>query len=352
MSLDRNKLNMTKGIAAPKIKRILVTGGAGFIGSALLPMLLEKQCEVRILDLLMYGPEPIKPWLDHPRLDVIQGDFRDMHVIQDAMQGVDAVVHLGAIVGDPACDLDPQVAIDVNLVATRLIADVAKASRVGHFIFASTCGVYGASDGTLDELSEMKPVTLYAQTKAAAEKSLLNKSDERFSPVILRFATIYGLSGRYRFDLVVNLLTAKALIDGVITIFGGNQWRAFVHVADAARVVMNILDSPTQAVRNEVFNVGSSQQNYTISQIGAMIQESIPEARIDHSVEEVDPQNYKVNCDKLQRALNYQAHWTVEQGIQQVIAAIQDGRVTDYRDARYSNLKFLSTYGMSAFENR
>jgi nucleoside-diphosphate-sugar epimerase len=332
------------------IKRVLVTGGAGYIGSALLPLLLSEGYQVRILDLLIFGQEPIKPWLNHSSLEIIQGDFRQAEVVTRAMQGVDAVIHLGAIVGEPACDLDEKIAFDINLVATKTVAEIAKDCRVGHFIFASTCSVYGASDRMLDELSEMKPVTLYARTKAAAEKALLHMAADRFAPVVLRFSTVYGLSGRYRFDLVINLLTAKAMVDGEITIFGGNQWRAFVHVEDAARSIVDVLGYPIQNVRGQVFNVGSNDQNYTISQIGTIIQQHVPTARIITSDDLIDPQNYRVNFQKIHKDLDYTARWTIEQGIQQVISAIHSGRVLDYKDARFSNLKFFSTSGMSLLE--
>ncbi len=336
---------------SPVINRVLVTGGAGYIGSALLPLLLRQGYQVRLLDMLIFGLDPIMPWLDHPNLELVQGDFRQVDTVARAMQDVDAVIHLGAIVGDPACDLDDKITLEVNLMATKMIAEIAKSRQVVHFIFASTCSVYGASDQVLDERSEMKPVTLYARTKAAAEKALLMMADDQFTPVILRFSTVYGISGRYRFDLVINLLTAKAMVDGEITIFGGNQWRAFVHVEDAARSIMDVLGSQPKIVRGEVFNVGSDEQNYTISEIGVIIQRQVPSARIITN-DLVDPQNYRVNFRKIQKILNYAPAWTIERGIQQVIEAISDGRVTDYKDASYSNLKFFSVSGIKLLERK
>jgi nucleoside-diphosphate-sugar epimerase len=332
------------------IRRVLVIGGAGYIGSALLPMLLEKGYQVRVLDLLIYGIDPIKPWLDHPRLEVIQGDFRQIDVVVSAMQEVDAAIHLGAIVGDPACALDETLTLEINLMATKLIAEVAKGCQVGHFIFASTASVYGASDQPLDEHSAMKPATLYAKSKAASEKVLLKMADELFAPVILRFSTVYGLSGRYRFDLVVNLLTAKAMVDSEITIFGGNQWRSFVHVEDAARAIMCVLDARLDAVRGEIFNVGCNEQNYSIAQVGSMIKSFIPTAKIVNKGDEVDVNNYRVNFHKIQRVLNFSTRWTVDQGIEQVIHAIRSGRVKDYKEAQYSNIKFLSGAGMEMLD--
>ncbi len=329
-----------------KIRHVLVIGGAGYIGSALLPRLLAQGYRVRLLDLLLYGPDPIIEWIDHPHLEILQADFRQIDRVVEAMQGVDAVIHLGGIVGDPACALDEELTTEVNVMATRMIAEVAKGSGVTHFIFASTCSVYGASDHILDEHSELNPVSLYARSKIASERVLMQMSDNRFAPVILRFGTIYGLSGRTRFDLVVNLLTAKALVDGEITVFGGDQWRPFVHVDDAAHVLLMVLQAPLDLVRNQVFNVGSNEQNYTIQEIGEIVHSLVPAAALVSRGEDADRRNYWVNFNKINRALNFTPKWTVEQGVQQVIQAIKSGKVGDYRDARYSNVKFLTEEGM------
>ncbi len=335
---------------APKIRRALVIGGAGFIGSSLVPRLLEQGYHVRVLDLLIYGNAPIQPWLEDPRLEVMPADFRQIDQVVNAMQDVDAVIHLGAIVGDPACALDEGLTTEINLMATRMIAEVAKGCGVRYFIFASTCSVYGASEQILDENSVLKPVSLYARSKAASEKVLLSMANDTFAPVILRFSTVYGLSGRYRFDLVVNLLTAKALIDREITIFGGNQWRSFVHVEDAARSIMSVLSAPVETVRGEIFNVGSDEQNYTISRIGEMIHGYVPGAAIINKGDEVDPCNYRVGFSKIRRALGFTPEWTVETGIEQVIEAVQSGKVRDYKEPQYSNIKFLTLEGITRLD--
>lgn len=334
----------------PRERRVLVIGGAGYIGSALVPRLLAEGYLVRVLDLLIYGKEPLQPWLDDLRLEVIQADFRQVDRVVSAMQEVDAVIHLGAIVGDPACALDEGLTTEINLMATRMIAEVAKGYGVRHFVFASTCSVYGASEQILDEHSAIKPVSIYASSKAASEKVLLQMADDTFAPVILRFSTVYGLSGRYRFDLVVNLLTAKALIDGEITIFGGNQWRSFVHVDDAARSIMHVLAAPGEVVRGQIFNVGSDDQNYTITQIGDMIHNYVPTATIINKGDEVDLCNYRVGFTKIRRVLGFHPEWTVERGIEQVIAAVQNGQVLDYKEPMYSNIKFLTLEGITRLD--
>lgn len=326
------------------VHRVLVIGGAGYIGSALLPKLLEQGYRVRLLDLLMYGTGPIAGLLDHPHLEVMQADFRQVDKVTEAMQGVDAVIHLGAIVGDPACALNEQLTIEINLMATRMIAEVAKGSGVERFIFASTCSVYGSGEEMLDECSLLNPVSLYARSKVASERVLLKLANSAgFAPVILRFGTIYGLSGRTRFDLVVNLLAAKAVVEGQITVYDGEQWRPFLHVDDAALALLQVLKAPLSLVRSQVFNVGSNRQNYTIHQIGDLIHSRVPGAKLlIQAGEPGDRRNYRVDFRKIHNVLGFEPRWTVEQGVEQVIEALRSGRVQNYRDAQYSNVRFLN----------
>ena len=332
--------------------RVLVIGGAGYIGSALIPKLLAKGYRVRLLDLLIYGTEPIEEIVHHPRLEIMQADFRQVDKVVEAMRNVDAVVHLGAIVGDPACALDEELTIEVNLMATRMIAEVAKGSNVSRFIFASTCSVYGANPAMLDERSSLNPVSIYARSKIASERVLSSMAGSSFGPTSLRFGTIYGLSGRTRFDLVVNLLTAKAMTERLITIFGGNQWRPFVHVDDAAEAVLRTIEAPMSLVRNQIFNVGSDEQNYTIQQVGEIIARLVPNSELVSEGSDTDTRNYKVSFAKLSKTLGFAPRWSIEQGVQQVIAAIESGAVLDYRDSKYSNVKFLGDEGASLLMRR
>ncbi len=327
-------------------RNVLVIGGAGYIGSALLPKLLAKGYRVRVLDRFIYGREPIQDVVGHPRLELVEGDFRHVERVVTAMHGMDAVVHLGAIVGDPACEVDHDVTLKVNLTATQMIAQVVKASGIRRFIFASTCSVYGADDEVLDERSEVKPISLYGKTKLAAERGLQSMADGAFTPTILRFATIYGFSGRTRFDLVVNLLAAKAKVDGQITVFGGGQWRPFVHVDDAALGVSEALEAPLSVVGNQIFNVGCDAQNYTIQEIGELVHEQVFTAELVCEDSLADRRNYRVSFRKIHDQLEFQPRWTVEEGIQQVIEAIAGGEISDYQDSKYHNVKLLRDSGM------
>lgn len=327
--------------AADGVGHVLVIGGAGYIGSALLPRLLDAGFKVRLLDLLLFGEEPIRKVLGHPNLELMQADYRQVDRLVTAMAGVDAVVHLGGIVGDPACSLDEELTTEVNLAYTRVIAEVAKGSGIKRFVFASSCSVYGASDEVLDETSRLNPVSLYARSKIASENVLFEMADGGFAPTMLRFGTIFGLSGRTRFDLVVNLLTAKALETGQITVYGGDQWRPFVHVDDAARAIQAVVEAPLDKVRNEIFNVGSNAQNATLGDVGRIVERLVPGSRYVDSGPDGDRRNYRVDFSKVTSVLGFQPTWTLEAGVRQVIDAVRSGRVQDYRDPMYSNVRFL-----------
>jgi len=324
-------------------KNILVIGGAGYIGSALLPKLLERGYNVRLLDLFIFGKSPIANIIHHPNLEIIENDFRKVDVVVRAMQNIDSVIHLGAIVGDPACALNEDLTVEINHLATRMIAEVARGYEVNRFIFASTCSVYGANDKILYEDSHLNPVSLYAQSKLASEESLLDMPNDDFSPIILRFSTIYGFSGRLRLDLVVNLLTCKAMMDnGNITVFGGDQWRPFLHVDDAALSVLRALEASSKLTKHQIFNVGSNEQNYTIQQIGEMINRLVPDSKVISEGNDSDRRNYRVNFDKIKKIMGFVPNWTVEEGVKQVIDIIKKGEIQDYNDPKYSNVKFLS----------
>jgi nucleoside-diphosphate-sugar epimerase len=323
-------------------KSVLVIGGAGYIGSGLLRKLLDKGYRVRLVDAFMFGEEPIASMIGHENLEIVRADFRQIDKVVESMRGMDAVVHLGAIVGDPACALDEDFTIEVNLMATQMIAECAKGFGIKKFIFASTCSVYGASDEVLNEKSHLNPVSLYARSKIACERILLEMQDEKFKPTILRFGTVFGLSGRTRFDLVVNLLTAKAIVDGKITVFGEDQWRPFVHVDDASLAVAMALEAPLEVTGGETFNVGADEGNYTLGDVGRLIQKFVPTAELIASGSDGDRRNYRVDFAKIKNLIGFKAQWTLEMGVKQVIQAFEQGKVEDYNAPQYSNVKLLS----------
>lgn len=332
---------LVAGVDDSKTGTVLVIGGAGYIGSALLPHLLDTHDKVKILDVFMYGKDTIAPYLDHPKLEIIEADYRKLEQLVSAMQDVDTIVHLGGLVGDPACAWNEALTVEVNLTFTRVIAEVAKASGIKRFVFASTCSVYGASDEVLDEESPLNPVSLYARSKIGSERVLQRLMSPEFAVTILRFGTIYGFSGRTRFDLVVNLLTAKAHVDGVITVFGGDQWRPFVHVQDAAKAVASVVNAPAPLVAGQVFNVGSEDQNATLGDVGRLVNKAVPSATYLDSGMDGDRRNYRVSFYRIRDVLGFKPDWTLEQGIRQVLDALRSSKVSDYRDPRYSNVASL-----------
>jgi nucleoside-diphosphate-sugar epimerase len=324
------------------IRNVTVIGGAGCIGSVLVRKLLDRGYQVVVLDALLYGDESIRELYDRDGFELVQGDMRNIEDVVRALQYTNAVVHLGALVGDPACSLDEKLTLEINLAATRMIAEAARGFGVQRFIFASTCSVYGASDQILDERSALNPVSLYARTKIGSERVLLTLNDDRFTPVILRLGTIYGLSPRPRFDLVVNLLAARAVCEKSIAIFGGDQWRPFIHVDDAAEAILKCLEAPLHTIKSQTFNVGSDEQNYRIAQLGDIIKELIPDVQVVHKGEDTDQRNYRVSFGKIQKHLGFTPRHTVADGILEIKAAIESGRIRDYRDAHHSNYKTLS----------
>ena len=329
--------------------RVLVIGGAGYIGSALVEKLLNSGKHVSVLDAMHYGEEPLTRVAGHPHLSLIREDFRHIEVLTRAMSGIGAVIHLGGLVGDPACAVDTDLTVDVNVTATKLIGEIAKACGAKRFIFASSCSVYGACDETVDETSHFNPQSLYARSKVASEAVLESLNSEDFSVTCLRFATVYGISGRTRFDLVVNLLCAKAVRDGVITVFGADQWRPFVHVDDVARAIALTLASPVDSVAGEVFNVGSDAQNYTLGQLAALIKAQVPEADIVSDDTFVDRRNYHVSFTKIRAQLGFEPAWTLERGIAQVISIVRSNQVGHYSLPAYSNVLYLKECGAKSF---
>ena len=322
-------------------ENVLVIGGAGYIGSVLVRKLLKRGYKVRVLDALIFGKSSLQDIIGHPDFQLQKGDFRNVEDVVESMQSIDAVIHLGAIVGDPACSIDDKLTIEVNLAAVRMLAEVAKGNKVSKFVFASTCSVYGASNNVLDENSLLNPVSLYAETKRQAEEVLLNMQSHDFAPTILRLATVHGFSYRPRFDLVVNLLAAKAIFENSITIFGGEQWRPFIHVSDVADAFIKVIEAPREIIAGEIFNVGSNRENYQIKEIGNIIKKLRPETIVHVDTASNDKRNYKVKFDKIRIILGFEPKITVREGILEIWNAIGEGKVKDYKLPQYNNYRFL-----------
>jgi nucleoside-diphosphate-sugar epimerase len=334
----------TANPADSRARPVLVLGGAGYIGSVLVHRLLERGNKVRILDSLLYGVDPIADVLNHPNLELIVGDCRNIADVIAGIRGADTVIHLAAIVGDPACEVDPQTTLEVNYAATRMLIEVAKGYGVRRFIFASSCSVYGETDEEMTEQSAVNPISNYARTKVESENALLAAQSDSFHPTILRFATVFGLGYRPRFDLVVNLLSAKAYQEGVVTVYNGEQWRPFIHVRDVAEGILTVLDSPIGRVGGEIFNVGDSRLNHTLTEVTEKIVRLLPHTRVDR-VENHDKRNYRVNFDKI-RGLGFTSNYDLEDGIHEMVSGLRDRTIADYTEARYHNERFIKTAGV------
>jgi nucleoside-diphosphate-sugar epimerase len=321
--------------------KVLVTGGAGYLGSVLLPELLGAGHGVRVLDSLMYTGESLLPVWSHPAFEFVRGDVRDRNAVRESVRGMDGIVHLAAIVGDPACSREPGAARAVNQEASeRLLEDAARAG-VRRFVFASTCSNYGKMadpTGYVDETAELRPVSLYAETKVAVERAILDgASGGELLPTSLRFATLFGVSPRMRFDLTVNEFTMELLTKKALVVFGEQFWRPYVHIKDAAAAIMAVLRAPDDAVDREVFNVGSTRLNYQKQQLVEMITPLVPDAAVEYVHRQEDPRDYRVSFEKIERKLGFTAAHTVESGIHEVASLVDAGVIADYSAARYRN---------------
>jgi nucleoside-diphosphate-sugar epimerase len=341
-------LGANSGSRVPDPFSVLVVGGAGYIGSVLVRKLLERGYRVRVLDRLLYGEESLAELYGVEGFELIEGDFRNVEAVVRAVQGVGSIIHLGAVVGDPACALNGEFTFEVNLAATRMIAEAGKGYGIRRFLFASSCSVYGARDEILDERSALVPLSLYARTKIESERLLLSLASASFSPVLLRFATVCGLSYRPRFDLVVNLLAAQAARTNKITIYGGQQWRPFVHVEDVAQALIRCLEAPLEVVGGEIFNVGAEKGNLRLIELGELIARVIPGVEVALRKNAEDPRNYRVSFAKMEHVLGFVASKGVEDAVREIVRALQSGQITDYRQPQYSNVQWLTENGETA----
>ncbi len=321
---------------------ILVTGGAGYVGSTLVPMLLAKGYRVRVLDSLLHGGgESLLGVWGHPAFEFRRGDLRENEVVRSAVSGMDAVVHLAAIVGDPACSREPEHARAVNLDASLILLQESRKAGVKRFVFASTCSNYGRmSDPNVlvDEASMLQPVSLYAETKVGVERALLDPSlTSGLCATPLRFATVFGVSPRMRFDLTVNEFTLEMLTKKRLVVFGEQFWRPYIHVKDAARGIQLVIESPVEKVRGQVFNVGSTDQNYQKQQLVELLRPHAPDAIVEFVHKQEDPRDYRVSFAKIKNVLGFTLTRTVQEGIDEVARLVKANIVQDFDDAKYRN---------------
>ncbi|MBT4935457.1 NAD-dependent epimerase/dehydratase family protein [Candidatus Woesearchaeota archaeon] len=324
------------------VKKVLVVGGAGYIGSTLCHQLIEKGYDVRVLDKMTFGHGSISELQKLPNFELLEGDLRNITTITSALENIDAVILLAGIVGDPASSKIPKETIETNYFATLALANACKYYQINRFVFASTCSVYGSSSGIVTEEDALNPLSLYARSKIDSEQSILNLKDTNFAPTMLRMATVYGLSRRMRFDLVVNIFALKAATGDTISIFGGDQWRPFVHVEDAASAYIKCLEAPLKDIAGETFNIGA--ENYTINQLGEFAKELFPEATIEKTDKQVikgalDSRDYKVSFAKAKRIIKFEPQRTVKKAMLDIKNAIEQGSLDNFNDKAYYNVE-------------
>lgn len=319
---------------------VLVTGGAGYVGAAAVEALLDANREVRVLDCLLHAQEDVASELEGKGANVRVADIADVEERQAALDRVEAIVHLAAVVGDPACARDPELARAVNVKATRDLVEEARAAGVRHFVFASTCSNYGRMadpEVPVDEEAPLAPVSLYAEQKVEIERMLLADGSGPTAPTCLRFATVYGVAPRMRFDLTVNEFTRELWADRDLEVFGEQFWRPYVHVRDAARAIVEVLEAGPEEVGGDVFNVGHSDENYRKLDLVEIITAEIQSGRVSYVHRDEDPRDYKVSFAKVRERLGFEPQMRVPSGVREVARGLEEGSFDDPFAQRYSN---------------
>ena len=320
--------------------KICVPGGAGYVGSRLVPELLKKGYRVNVLDLYLYGDNVLE---NHPNLTQIKGDIRDLATVEKALNGCDAVIHLACISNDPSFELNPNLGKSINLDSFEPFVQIAKKMKVKRFIFASSSSVYGVkSEPNVTEEMSLEPLTDYSKFKAECEKILLQYASDDFICTILRPATVCGYAPRQRLDVVVNILSNLAYRTGKVKVMGGNQMRPNIHIEDMVRAYLHVLDAPKEKIQNEIFNVG--YHNHTVMALGQMAQKIVGKKRpVELVVEETnDNRSYHVSSEKIAKKLSFYPKHTIEQAIEDLLHAFESGKLPDsLNDNRYFNIKTM-----------
>ncbi|MGC5033394.1 NAD-dependent epimerase/dehydratase family protein [Micromonospora sp. DT229] len=321
--------------------RVVLLGGAGYIGSVVGAELVDRGHDVVAADDLIYARDPEA----HPatRTTLIRGDYRDEELLRRVLRGADAVVHLGGLVGEPACAVDEVLSVELNFAAAVLAGEVAVEVGVPRYIFLSTCSVYGRQEGLVNEGTRPNPLSVYAWTKLAAEHQLAEIIQGNAHLVVLRLATVFGLSPRMRLDSVVNSMTSRAATTGEIPLTGGSAWRPLVYVGDVADCVRRLVEAPPPAPSGAplILNVGSDASNHTIADIARTVQEHVPAARIRLQGTVQDERDYRVSFEHISRVLPGACQTPITSGIEEIAAAVRAGRFTDPDAIEFNNLRGL-----------
>ena len=323
--------------------RVMVTGHKGYIGTILVPMLLEHGHDVLGFDSDLYEQCTFGDGI--VEVPEIRKDVRDAEV--GDLEGVDAVLHLAGLSNDPLGDLNPNLTMDINHLASVRLAKLAKEVGIGRFVFSSSCSNYGAAgDNMIDESGDKNPVTPYGESKVFVERDLFQMADDSFCPVFLRNATAYGVSPRLRFDLVLNNLVAWAHTTKLVYLKSdGTPWRPIVHIEDISRAFVAALEAPVESVHNEAFNIGRTDQNYRIRELAEIVKDTVPGCRVEYA-EGAGPDKrcYRVNCDKAAEKLpGFKAIWDAERGARELYDAYKKVGVTldEFEGNRYKRIDHI-----------
>ena len=308
--------------------QVLVTGGGGYIGSILVPRLLNERYKVRVLDRFFFGKETLASVANNKNLTLFQDDTRwfDPKILKN----VDVVMDLAALSNDPSGELDPLKTLDINFKGRARVAKIAKEMGVKRYILASSCSIYGFRDGLLNETSPINPLTTYAKANRLAEVAAKKLGDDKFTVTLLRFATVFGYSPRMRFDLAVNGMVLGFFKNKQIPIMrDGKQWRPFIHVKDVAEAYVKIIQSPKEKINGELFNVGSDEQNYQILPLAKEVASAMKIPFKKKWYGDPDTRSYKISFKKIKEIIGYKTKYTVADGAREIYAALQKGTLTD-----------------------
>jgi len=310
------------------IVKVLVTGGGGYIGSIMIPMLLEEGFEVKCLDRFFFGEETLNGVRNVKGLELVKDDIRWFE--PDILRGVDAVFDMAALSNDPSGELDPEKTLEINYKGRARVASLAKKHGVERYVLASSCSIYGFQEDIINEESPINPLTTYAKANRLAEKDSLALSDDKFCVTALRQSTVYGLSPRMRFDLAINGMTLGFFKNGMIPVMrDGKQWRPFVHIKDTSRAFIKVLEADKDEVKGEIFNVGSNEQNYQILPLAEMVADAIGIPFKYEWYGDPDKRSYKVSFDKINEVLKYKVKYTPKDGAKEIYSALKEGTLTD-----------------------
>ncbi len=320
---------------------VLVTGGAGYVGSALVPKLLEEEHRVTVLDLYIYGADVFAACRRHPKLNEIKGDLRDAETVKRALDGIDTVIHLACISNDPSYDLDPVLGKSINFDCFRPLVRAARKAGVERFIYASSSSVYGVrEEAEVTEETPLRPLTDYSKYKALCEQVLLGERAPGFVALVIRPSTVCGYAPRLRLDLTVNILTNHAINKGKITVFGGSQKRPNIHIKDMVGLYLYVLQQPDGKIDGKIFNAG--YENFTVMEIAEMVRDAVGKDVKIEVVSSNDNRSYHVSSEKMRRELGFVPKFTIADAARDLKTAFEAGKIPNSMDPIYYNIEQMS----------